>query len=97
MRRSVAHGWLLGLAMGLGPVLQGQTERLDDWQRGHHVCVLGADSDAVYLGRVPQELALNAALRTAWSVARLARTEVEDARGATRPTRAVSRRIVDVA
>jgi hypothetical protein len=62
MRRSVAHGWLLGLAMGLGPVLQGQTERLDDWQRGHHVCVLGADSDAVYLGRVPQELALNAAV-----------------------------------
>jgi hypothetical protein len=66
--------------MGLGPVLQGQTERLDDWQRGHHVCVLGADPDAVYLGRVPQELALNAALRTAWSVARLARTEVEDVR-----------------
>ncbi|MDA0728284.1 MAG: OmpA family protein [Bacteroidetes bacterium] len=62
---------LCGLAM---PSLAlGQGMPLDDWQKNHHVVILGVDSDVVYLGKTRGDQTLAQAMRANWEVGTVSR------------------------
>ena len=65
---------MLGLSiLAISSDAMGQAVPLDVWQAGHHVVILGVDSDAVYLGKTRGDQTLSEAMRASWEVGTVSR------------------------